>query len=283
MNAAVVAIDIQERKKTSMLEIFRYEFMRNAFIVGILLSVIIPCIGVVMVLKRLSLLGDTLAHVSLAGVAAGLVANVNPVVGAVSFSLLTILGIEGVRKLFPRYAEISLAIMMAAGVGIAGILSGFVKSSLSFTSFLFGSIVAVSKYELIIVIVLSAVVLFTFFFFYRELFYITFDEESAKLVGIKTKRINLVFMIIAAITISISARTVGALIVSSLMVIPVAAAIRIAKSYRQTVIYSMVFGLLSTIFGLFISYYADLKPGATIVLMEVALLFLVIFVKEIFC
>lgn len=264
-----------------MFEMFRYEFMRNAFIVGVLLSVIIPCIGVVMVLKRLSMLGDTLAHVSLAGVAAGLVANVNPVAGAAFFSLLTVFGIEGVRKLFPRYAEISLAVMMAAGIGIAGVLSGFVKSSISFTSFLFGSIVAVSRQELAIVVVLSVIVLFAFFFLYRELFCITFDEETAKLAGIKAKRINFVFMLITAITISISARTVGALIVSSLMVIPVAAAIRVARSYRQTVIYSVVFGLVSTILGLFISYYADLKPGATMVLVEVALLFLVIIIKEV--
>ena len=142
-------------------------------------------------------------------------------------------------------------------------------------------IVAVSKYELIVVVILSAIVLFTFFFFYRELFYITFDEETAKLAGIKAKRINFIFMLITAITISISARTVGALIVSSLMVIPVAAAIRAARSYRQTVVYSMIFGLFSTILGLFISYYTDLKPGATIVLVEIILLFLVIFVKEI--
>ncbi len=264
-----------------MFEIFRYEFMRNAFIAGVLLSVIIPCIGVVVVLRRLSMIGDTLAHISLAGVAAGLVANINPVAGAATFSLLAILGIEGIRKIFPRYAEISLAVMMAAGIGIAGILSGFVKSSLSFTSFLFGSIVAVSKYELIVVVILSAIVLFTFFFFYRELFYITFDEETAKLAGIKAKRINFIFMLITAITISISARTVGGLIVSSLMVIPVAAAIRAARSYRQTVVYSMIFRLFSTILGLFISYYTDLKPGATIVLVEIILLFLVIFVKEI--
>ncbi|NSW91662.1 MAG: metal ABC transporter permease [Firmicutes bacterium] len=264
-----------------MFELFQYEFMRNAFIVGILLSVIVPCIGVVIVLKRLSLMGDTLSHISLAGVAAGLVAGINPVVGAVTFSVLATFGIEKIRKSFSQYAEISLAIMMAAGIGTAGILSGFVKSSSSFTGFLFGSIVAVSRLELIIVVILSVIVLFTFFFLYRELFYITFDEETAKLAGIRVNKVNFIFMLITAVTISISARAVGALIISSLMVVPVAIAIQVAKSYKQTIIYSAIFGLVSTVLGLFISYYADFKPGATIVLVGVVLLLAVMLVKKV--
>lgn len=264
-----------------MFELFQYEFMRNAFIVGILISLIIPCIGVVVVLKRLSMIGDTLSHVSLAGVAAGLVTGVNPVAGAMIFSILAALSIEKVSKSFSQYTEISLAVIMAAGVGIAGILSGFVKNSSSFTSFLFGSIVAVSKFELIIVIVLSITVLLTFILLYKELFYITFDEESAKLAGIKVNRINFIFMLLTAATISISARTVGALVVSSLMVVPVATAIQIAKSYKQTVIYSVIFALISTILGLYTSFYADFKPGATIVSVSVVLLLIVMIIKKI--
>jgi len=281
MNAVLVNIGFPEREKTDMFEIFRYEFMRNAFIVGVILSVVIPCIGVVIVLKRLSMLGDTLSHVSLVGVAAGLITGINPTIGAIIFSILAALSIDKTRKLFSKYEEISLAVIMAAGIGIAGVLSGFVKSSASFTSFLFGSIVAVSRFELTFIIMLSIMVLFTFFYFYRELFYITFDEETAKLAGIKTNKVNFIFMLITAIAVSISARAVGALVVSSLMVVPVATAIKVAKSYKQTIIYSITFGLVSTIIGLFISYYADYKPGATIVLLEVILLILVVAAKKI--
>jgi len=264
-----------------MFELFQYEFMRNAFIAGILISLIIPCIGVVVVLKRLSMMGDTLSHISLAGVAAGLVTGINPVIGAVTFSILAAFGIEKIRKSFSQYTEVSLAVMMAAGIGTAGILSGFVKNSSSFTSFLFGSIVAVSKFELVIVVVLSVIVLLTFILLYRELFYATFDEESAKLAGIRVNKINFIFMLLTAATVSISSRTVGALVVSSLMVVPVATAIQVAKSYKQTVIYSIIFALLSTISGLSISFYADFKPGATIVFVGVILLLLVILVKKI--
>lgn len=248
--------------------------------VGILISLIIPCIGVVMVLKRLSLIGDTLSHVSLGGVAAGLVAGINPAVGAVVFSMLAAFGIEKIRKSFSQYTEISLAVMMATGVGIAGVLSGFVKSSSSFSSFLFGSIVAVSKYELLTVVILSIVILATFIIYYRELFYITFDEETGKLAGIKVNTVNFIFMLLTATAISISARTVGALIISSLMVVPVATALQIAKSYKQTVIYSIIFAQLSTILGLFISIYGDFKPGAAIVLVGVFLLLGVLVFKK---
>ncbi|HOJ09080.1 MAG TPA: metal ABC transporter permease [Clostridiales bacterium] len=265
-----------------MAEIFQYEFMRNAFIVGLLISIIIPCIGVVVVLKRLSMMGDTLSHISLAGVAAGLVAGVNPVAGAVTFSILASFGIEKIRKSFSQYAEISLAIIMAAGIGLAGILSGFVKNSSAFTSFLFGSIVAVSRFELLTVIILSVVVLFAFIFMYRDLFCITFDEESAKLAGIAVARVNFIFMLLTAIVISISARTIGTLVVSSLMIVPVASSMLISKSYKETVIYSIVFAVISTISGLIISFYADVKPGATIVLTGVIILLLVMLIKKVF-
>lgn len=264
-----------------MLEIFRYEFMRNAFFVGILISIIMPCIGVTVVLKRLSMMGDTLSHISLAGVAAGLVMGINPVIGAVTVSVLATFGIEKIRKSFSQYAEVSLAIIMAAGIGIAGILSGFVKNSSAFTSFLFGSIVAVNRFELLTIIILSIIVLTSLIILYRDLFCITFDEESAKLSGISVSRVNMIFMVLTAVTISISARTIGTLVVSSLMVVPVATAIFITKSYKKTIIYSVIFAVTSTIFGLTISFYADVKPGATIVLTSVLILLLVILYKKV--
>ncbi|WP_434509582.1 metal ABC transporter permease [Desulfitobacterium sp. AusDCA] len=252
-----------------MLDVFQYDFMRRAFITGILIATITPCIGVVVVLKRLSMTGDALSHNSLAGVAAGLALNMNPILGAVIFSIAAAFGIEKVRKSFPKYSEIAIAIIMSTGIGLAGILSGFVKNSANFNSFLFGSIVAISDFELYMVIGLSIIVILAVFLLHKELFYMTFDEESARLAGIPIKSINVVFTLLTAVTISISARTVGTLVVSSLMVLPVATAMQVAKSYKQTVFYSILFALLYTISGLFISYYADFKPGGTIVLIGV--------------
>lgn len=252
-----------------MLDIFQYDFMQRAFLTGILIAVITPCIGVIVVLKRLSMTGDALSHNSLAGVAAGLALNINPILGAVIFSIAAAFGIEKVRKSFPKYSEIAIAIIMSTGIGFAGILSGFVKNSANFNSFLFGSIVAISNFELDMVIGLSIIVILAVFLLHKELFYMTFDEESARLAGIPIKSINAVFTLLTAVTISISARTVGTLVVSSLMVLPVATAMQIAKSYKQTVLFSILFAILYTISGLFISYHADFKPGGTIVLIGV--------------
>lgn len=264
-----------------MFSIFQYDFMQRAFIVGLLIAIITPCIGVIVVLKRLSMIGDSLSHNSLAGVAAGLAFGVNPILGAVVFSVAAAFGIERIRKSFPRYSEIAIAVIMSTGIGLAGILSGFVKNSASFSSFLFGSIVAITDFELYIVIGLSTVVILSAILLYKELFYITFDEESARLAGVPIKTINFIFTLLTAITISISARTVGTLVISSLMVLPVASAMQIAKSYKQTVIFAVIFAIIFTVSGLYISYYADFKPGGTIVIVGVITLICVLVYKNV--
>lgn len=258
------------------MEIFQYDFMRRAFGVGLMLAVIVPCIGVVVVLRRLSMLGDALSHTSLAGVAAGLVLGINPIAGAVVMCVVSALSIEVIRKRLPRYAEMAIAITMSAGVGLAGVLSGFVKSSANFNSFLFGSIVAISDFEMLLVTVISLAVLCSFVLLYKELFFIAMDERAARLAGIPVRSINFVFTILTAVTVSVAARTVGALIVSSLMVLPVACAMQLARSYRQTVLISILFGIVFVLGGLFLSYYAGLKPGGTIVLLGVAFLILLL-------
>ncbi|WP_234958826.1 metal ABC transporter permease [Sporanaerobacter sp. PP17-6a] len=263
------------------MSIFQYSFMQRAFIVGILISVITPCIGVIVVLKRMSMIGDALSHSSLAGVTAGLAFGINPIASAVIFSIMSAFGMERIRKSFPRYSEISIAVITSMGVGIAGILSGFVKNAASLNSFLFGSIVAITDFELFMVIGLSFLVIFVFILLYKELFYTTFDEESAKFSGVPVKSINFVFTLLTAITISISSRAVGTLVISSLIVLPVASAMQITKSYKQTVILSIIFAVFSTISGLYISYYANFKPGGTIVLIGIAILIIVIFYKDV--
>ncbi len=257
-----------------------FAFMRKAIIVGLLLASIIPCIGVIIVLKRLSMMGDALSHASLAGVAAGLVLGINPILGAVIITVLSGFGINIIRKKFPKYAEISIAIIMSAGVGLAGVLSGFADNSAGFNSFLFGSIVAISDFELYLVVALAVVVMLAFFLLYRELMYIAFDEDGARLAGIPVRSVNFIFTILTALTVSIASRTVGALIVSSIMVIPVACAMRFAKSYKMTVILSMLFAIAFTMIGLTLSFYYALKPGGTIVLVAVISLIISMLVKK---
>jgi len=261
-----------------MLSIFSYGFMQRAFIAAICISIIAPCIGVVIVLKRLSAIGDATSHNALAGIAAGLAFGFNPVLGAVVFSVLAVLTVEGFRKAFGRYADIAPIVVLSAGVGLTAVFSGFIKgSSANLNSFLFGSIVAVSEFEMYLTIALSLVILIMSVILYRELFYISFDEESAKLSKVPVGIVNFVFMMMTAVTVSVASKVVGALMISSLMVIPVACAMVISKSYKMTMILSVVFAMIFTVTGLFLSYYVrfgfgDLKPGGTIVLTGVAVL-----------
>nr|WP_330371977.1 metal ABC transporter permease [Lacrimispora aerotolerans] len=270
------------RGKVNVMEIFSYGFMQRAFLVGILLATVIPCIGVVIVLKRLSMIGDALSHTSLAGVAAGLILGVNPVATAAAACMIAAFGIEAIRRKLPRYSEMSIAIMMSAGIGLAGVLSGFVKNSANFNSFLFGSIVAISDMEMFLVIGVSMVVLLVFLLLYKELFYIALDERSARLAGVPVKQVNFIFTILTAATVSVAARTVGALIVSSMMVIPVACAMQFGKNYKQTVIYAVSFDVAFMIAGLFFAYYFGLKPGGTIVLVGVISLLFMFAGKKVF-
>ena len=269
----------------ALADIFQYAFMRRAFVVGILLAIIIPCIGVIVILKRLSMIGDALAHTSLAGVAGGLLMGINPVVGALVTSVAAALGIEAIRKKIPRFSELSIAITLSAGVGLAGVLSGLVKTPANFDSFLFGSIVSISDFEMWMVAAVSAVVLLVFLLLYRVLFFISMDERGAALAGVPAPVINVIFTVLTAVTVSVAGRTVGALIVSSLMVIPVACGMQFGKSFKKTVVLSVLFAVFFTIAGLLLSFYVDmtfrigLKPGATIVLLGTLVLVLILLGK----
>lgn len=262
------------------MEIFTLAFMQRAVITAVFISIVTPLIGNVIVLKRLSATGDALAHASLAGVAIGLCFSLSPVGTAVVFSLISALIIEYIRRSFPNYSEIATAVVLSFGVGVAAVFSGFVKNGATFNSFLFGSIVAVSTAELVSVIVLSIVVIITVLVLYRELLYISFDEEGAALSGVKVKTVNLIFTMLTAIVVSIAARTVGSLVISSLMIIPVACAMLISKSYKQNVILSVVFALIFTISGLMVTAFYDLKPGGTIVLIGIAVLLVIVVIRR---
>lgn len=248
---------------------FEYSFVRTAFIVGGLLALIVPLLGVTVVLKRLSMIGDALSHVALAGVSVGLILGINPLIGAIVISLFAALSINSIQKKLGNYQELAIAIILSFGIGLSGVLLGFVKNPSNFNAYLFGSVVSINKVDNYLSIVLSLLILFLAIRYYREFFFIAFDEKAAKLSGINTEKMNFIFLFMTAITVAIASRVVGALVVSSLMVLPVALAMRIAKSYKGTVVYSMVFSLLFMWLGLTLSYYFDLRPGGTIVLTAV--------------
>lgn len=264
----------------SLSDMLTYTFMQRAFIVGLLLALIIPCIGTVTVLRRLSMIGDALSHVSLAGVAAGLVAGVNPVLGSIIACVVAGFSVDWIRRRIPHYSEISIAIVLSIGVGLAGVLSGFVKNAADFNSFLFGSIVAISDFEMYLVVGVSLAVMLAFSILYRQLMSLAFDEQLARLSGVSVQVVNIIFTVLTALTVAVAARTVGALIVSSMLVLPVAAGMQTGRSYRQTVIWSIAYAVTSTTMGLTIAYLFGLKPGGTIVLSAVTLLIVVFAIEK---
>lgn len=257
-----------------------YRFMQIAFVVGWLLSIVIPLVGTHVVFKRLSMTGDALSHTSLAGVALGLLFGINPLFVAIITTVVAALIIELIRKKFSKYSEMAIAIVLSFGVGLAGVLTSFTPIA-NFSTYLFGSIVAISDVELFLSIGVFVIVLALYLLFYKELMFIAYNENSARVSKVPVDFVNVIFTIITALTVAIASRTIGALIVSSLMVVPVATSLQFAKSYKSTILYSVLFSFLSVIIGLTLSFYQGLKPGGTIVLISVAILFITLFIKSV--
>lgn len=265
-----------------MLDILQYGFMQRALLAGILIGIISPLIGTFLVMRRLSFIGDTLSHTTLAGVAAGFLIGGNPVVTGMIFAVLAALGIDQLRKIYKNYEELSMPIMMSTGIGLAVVL---ISKSDGFTAdlftYLFGSIIAVTKPDIITISIIGIGIIITVFLLYKELLYISFDEEGSKLSGIPFKTVNLVFTILVALTIAASMRIVGILLVSSMMTIPVATGLQVARSFKQTLLYSIIFAEFSILSGLFIANHFELASGGTIVLVSVITLLITLFTKKI--
>ena len=259
---------------------FQYVFMQNALMASILISILFPIVGVFLVLKRYSMMGDTLSHASFAGVAIGLILGFNPILCAFAFTALCGLSIEFLRDYYKKYAELILSIILTFSVGIGITLVSTGKAGANVNSYLFGSILTVTKSDLYIMLILSVISIITLFSLYNQLLYITFDEEGAKVSGAKVKLINYIFALLVGATISVSLRILGILVMSSMIALPVATALQLNKGFKRTLIYSIMFGFIDIISGLVISYYVNCAPGGTIALTSVFILVLVIGSKK---
>ncbi len=255
-----------------MLDIFQYSFMVRAFIAGSMIGVIAPLIGTFLVAKRYSLMADSLAHVSLAGVALGLLLGIYPVYTAIAVSIFTSIVIEQLRTKYKVSGEIALAMFLSGGLAIAIVLIGLGKGfSVDLFSYLFGSITTVQTIDLWIIGTLGLIILSVVWLFYKELLYLSFDEEAAQVSGIPTKTLNLVLMILTALTVSLAMRVVGTLLIGALMVIPVVTAMQFRQSFKKTILTAILLSLFSVITGLFASYYFNLAAGGIIVVIALGL------------
>jgi zinc transport system permease protein len=251
-----------------MLAIFSYDFMIRAFIAGTIIGIIAPLIGSFLVVRRYSLLADTLAHVSLTGVAIGLLLKTNPIVSAIITSVIAAIGIEKLRTDRKLYGESVLALFLTGSLALATVLLSLARGfTVNLLSYLFGSIATVTVNDLWLIGILGAIICISIVVLYKELFFISLDEELAVTSGLPVKALNLILIILAALAVTLSIRIVGVLLIGALMVIPVITAIQYGKSFYQTVMLSILFSLISVIAGLFISFYLDLASGGTIVVL----------------
>ncbi|NTU46559.1 metal ABC transporter permease [Candidatus Roizmanbacteria bacterium] len=258
-----------------MFDLFTYDFMIRAFLAGALVGIIAPIIGLFLVVRRYSLMADTLAHVSLVGVAGALISGGNPVVGALIASILAAFGIEHLRSSRKLYGESVLALFLSGSLALAVIIMGLAHGiNVNFLSYLFGSIVTVSQLDLLVIASLGLLTLALMVVCYRQLFFISFDEELAKANGLPVKLLNIILIVLTALTVSVSMRIVGILLVGALMVIPALTAIQYGKSFKKTLVLGVLFSLSSVLIGLYSSYYLNVASGGTIVV--VTLLFFTI-------
>ena len=247
-----------------MLEMFSAGFMQRAWIAGLIVAVICPLIGSFLVLRRQSMIGDGLGHIAFAGVAGGAALGGQP--GLV---------IEKVRSRLNTFSEMVLAIFFYSGIGLAVIFSSMNRmGGFNLSSILFGSLMTISTSDLWVVAVLGLFACAFTVVFYRPLQYITFDETSARVAGLPAGKLNVWLAVLTALTVALSMRIVGLLLVSAMMVIPVACALQSARSFAGTIIGGIIYGIITVSAGLTVSYYADLAPGGTIVLTGTALFIL---------
>jgi len=255
-----------------MFEMFEYEFMQRAFIAGILIATLASVSGTFIVLKRYSMMSETLAHSALVGVAVGLVAGYNPLWMAVGVAVVSAWIIEYLRSYFSLYSDSILAILLSGSLAVAIIivsLGGAFNNSLF--SYLFGSILSVSSEDIITITIFGAISLGTLLVFSKELYFIAYDEEVAKTSGIKVKFLNFLLVTVVAIIIALSIRVVGSLLIGALMVIPTVSALQFRVGILKTTLISLFIALASVIAGMILSYSFSLPSGATIVLCVIAI------------
>ena len=262
-------------------EILEFGFMQRALITGLAVAVTCSVIGLFLVLRRQSLFGDAISHVAFGGIAIGLFINLYPIWTAFIVSIFGALGITKLRESTKIPPDSAIAVLLTSGLAVGVVLIGLAGGfTLDLYSFLFGSILLVSPQDTLTILVLSAAVLSIISVIYRKLLYVTFDEQQAKVSGIQVTNLNYLFIVLASITVITSIRLVGVLLISSLVVIPNITAIIFGKGFKKTLLISFLIAVYSVLGGIIISYYLNLAPGGTIVLMSIATFFATLIVKH---
>ncbi|MYQ40126.1 zinc transport system permease protein [Streptomyces sp. LamerLS-316] len=255
-----------------MLEFLNPPFMQRALLAAVLVGITAPAIGIYLVQRRQALMGDGIGHVAMTGVGLGFLLSTNPVWMATLVAVAGSVVMELIRWYGRTRGDIALAMLFYGGMagGVMLINLSDTGSNANLTSFLFGSLSTVSEEDVTAILVLAAFVVLVTVGLRRQLFAVSQDEEFARVTGLPVRALNLLVAVTAAVTVTVAMRVVGLLLVSALMVVPVAAAQQISKSFKVTFVLAVVIGTAVTLAGTVTSYYQDVPPGATIVLLAIA-------------
>ena len=256
-----------------MFEILGYLFVQKALIAGVCISAVCAFLGVFLVMRRYSLFGDAISHIAFGGVAVGLLFGAYPIWTALIAAILGGLGLQRLRKVAGIPGDAAVAILLVAGLGV-GVLAASATGGfgVDLYSFLFGSILLASTDDVIIIACVSAGVATILYLLRAQLLYVTFNEEQARVAGINVERLGYVFIILTSITVIMSIRLVGVLLVSALIVLPSITAITLGKSFARTIIIAIIVGITSVLVGIIVSAVYDLAPSGAIALVGVAIL-----------
>ncbi|MGX6978866.1 metal ABC transporter permease [Vagococcus elongatus] len=256
---------------------FSYEFMIRALIASCFMAVIAPLLGVFLVIRRQSLLADTLSHVSLAGVALGFLVNINPTVTTLLVVIAAAFILEYLRTIYSTYSEISTAILMSGGLALALVLMKFNQGSkgMKINEYLFGSIVTINRDQVIILGLMMVFLVLLYILFRRPMYVLTFDEDTAHVDGLPVKLMSILFNVLTGTAITIMIPIAGALLISAIMVLPAAISMRLGKGFNQVILISVGVGLLGMTSGLVASYQLDTPAGATITLIFIGIFLLI--------
>jgi zinc transport system permease protein len=263
----------------SLGEILSFSFVQRALLAGVLIAAVAAILGVFLVLRRLSLIGDGLAHITFGSVAIVLLIGISPfyvtlaALPLVMLSSLAILKLTGSKKIHGDAAiGIVSSIGIAVGIVLASLSGGY---NVDLFSYLFGNILTVNQTELLLSFIIFIVVISCVFFFYHDLFAVTFDEELACSMGIKTKRLNILLFLLTAVATVLTMKIAGIMLVSAMLILPPLTALQLSISFRMTIIASVIFSIASVICGIIFSFLLNLPAGATIVIFNVIFLLII--------
>lgn len=252
------------------MEIFEYSFMIRAFLAGVLIATLAPALGLFVVVRRYSMLSDSLAHISLLGVAFGFLFSISTVWSAIIVALLFSWLMEYLRQNHKIYSDSILSIFLSGSLALSIIIVSLSNSfNSSLFDYLFGSIVSVSDEDIYAISIFGSASLVVLAKYYKKMLFASFDESSAMASGINTRALSYLLVSLTAITIGLSIKIVGALLIGALMIIPVVSAMQLGRGFYATAIIAIVISVFSVVAGLFTSYYLSMPSGATIVVVTI--------------